>query len=652
MKAYITNLLLWGSLLAIFAQSNTAISNESSAKLPAEAFYHLPAIQNPQLSPDGTHVLAIKNDGSFSSVMVLNLATGERFYPTKTDNVEFTFNWVRWAGNDRILLSLAFAQTSRGTEQARQNTRLLSMDAKRESKMVAMVKPKDGDKYLGASQDTIVGAVGADPDNILMTILSGDYSGLPSVFKVELQTGKRKLVKKGDVDVYWWVADIDGNVRAGRGTDGPTEKVVIKVLDPRKNEWVNAWTYTQVDEKPIVPLGFGNNPNELFVQADYNGRRAIYTADLMRDGYPLTLVLGDEKNDISGELIYLPTRKEVVGIRYVSAGETHSLFWSPELKKLQSTLDKALPGKRNSVVSVSDDLRKYIVFTSDATNPGSYLYGNRDTKEILPIEDTYSELNETNLVKKEYLSFKSRDGIELSGYLSRAKSNVSVPAPLIVLPPEIYLKRFNEQFDSLSAFLVNRGYSVYQPNISDSRSLNGLLSLNSLGNLGLQLHYDIEDAAQYLIKSKIASPEKMCIAGKEYGGFAALMAAVTSPTLFKCAISYAGISHIGKTLGSRTYFGNKETMRKIMGSEEQQLQNAAPVLQADNIKIPVLLIHGSDDTDVRVQQSQMMADELKRLNKTYEYIELDGGSHDLTYQPYRKKVYEAIEIFLQKYLPL
>jgi hypothetical protein len=201
MNAYITNLLLWGSLLAVLVQPHTALSDTLPTKLPAEAFYHLPAIQNPQLSPDGTHVLAIKNNGNFSSVMVLNLATGERFYPTKTDNVEFTFNWVRWAGNDRILLSLAFAQTTRGTEQAHINTRLLSMDAKRESKMVAMVRPKDGDKYLGFFQDTIVGAVGADPDHILMSIPNGDASGLLSVFKVELQTGKRKLVKKGDVDV-------------------------------------------------------------------------------------------------------------------------------------------------------------------------------------------------------------------------------------------------------------------------------------------------------------------------------------------------------------------------------------------------------------------------------------------------------------------
>ena len=208
------------------------------------------------------------------------------------------------------------------------------------------------------------------------------------------------------------------------------------------------------------------------------------------------------------------------------------------------------------------------------------------------------------------------------------------------------------QFDALSAFLVSRGYSVYQPNISDLHTLNGTLVLSGIGRLGLQLHYDIEDAAQYLVQNKIATADSMCIAGKEYGGFAALMASVTSPSLFKCAISYAGISHIGKTLGSRTYFGNKETMHKIMGTEEQQLQNAAPVLQAEKINIPILLIHGSDDTSVRVQQSQMMADELKRLSKTYEYIELDGGSHDLDYLPHRKQVYEAIEAFLQKYLPI
>jgi dipeptidyl aminopeptidase/acylaminoacyl peptidase len=641
------------ALTCFIFHASSLQASEPVNQLPAEAFYHLPVLQNLMLSPDGAHLLALKNVGGFTSVMVKNLATGEVFYPTKTDNIEFQFRWVRWAGNDRILLSLGFVDAEHRYGQAFLKTRLLSMDAKHDSKMVAMVQPKSGEKLFSFNQDTIVGVVGTDPGSILMSIPEQDHGQLTAVYKVQLASGKRHIVKKGDIDTSSWFADLNGNVRAGVGMDRPTEKMIIKVLDPRKNEWVVAWTYAQIDEKPIYLLGFGHNPNELYVLADYNGRRAVYKADLMQDGYPLTLVQSEDKYDLYGDLIYLPTRKDVVGITYKSAGETHNLFWNPELKKLQESLIRALPGARSSIVSVSDDLRKYIVFTSDATNPGSFLYGNRDTKELLPLADTYPELNSDNLIKKEYMAFKSRDGIELSGYLSRAKVKqvAAVPAPLIIMPPSIVKRNFNAQFDALSAYLVNLGYSVYQPNISEARAPNNYLSINSMGSLGLLLQNDIEDATKHLINNNIAAPEKMCIVGQEYGGFAAIMASVVTPKLFKCSVSLGGVSNISKMLGNHVYFMHKDTIGKIMGSPEQQLLNATPLAQVEKIKIPILLIHGSDDVDVRVQQSQLMAEELKRLNKTYEYIELKNGTSDLNYLPHRKQAFEAIGSFIQKYLP-
>lgn len=643
------------TLLGLFFIPLVAISSVSAAPaspLAAEVFYHLPAIQQPLLSPDGTHLLAFKNAGGYTSVMVVNLATGVTFYPTKTDNVEFRFDSVRWANNDRILLRIIYAKHIEGLDASHQNARLLSMDAKKPSEMVAVVQFKEGEKSSLLRRDAIVGVPGADNDHILMAIGDTDRQGRPSVQKVDIRSGKRKMLKIPDVDVSTWYADLNGNVRAGYGIDGPSEKIVIKILDPRKNEWVIAWSYKQLEEKGYIPVGFGGNPNELYLFADYNGRRALYKADLMQDGYPLTLVLHDDKYDLAGELIYLPTRKDAVGLKYYSGGEAHNLFWNDELKKLQAGLIRALPNARSSVVSVSDDLRKYIVFTSDDTNPGSYLYGNRDTKELLPIADTYPELNGDVLVKKELLSFKARDGVALSGYLSRSKNAKKTPAPLVVLVPTLSDRNFNSQFDALSALLVNRGYSVYQPNINESRSRNAYISIYSIGSIGLLLQHDIEDAAKYLLENKITSAEGMCIAGKEYGGFTALMASVNTPTLFKCAISHAGISNISKVLGSYTYWGNKDTMRENMGSDQDQLINATPVKDVEKIKAPILLIHASDDSYVRVQQSQMMAEELKRLNKTYEYIELEGGSHELEYLPHRKKVFEAVAAFLQKYLPV
>src|SRR5690606_35240530 len=93
-------------------------------------------------------------------------------------------------------------------------------------------------------------------------------------------------------------------------------------------------------------------------------------------------------------------------------------------------------------------------------------------------------------------------------------------------------------------------------------------------------------------------------------------------------------------------------IKEQLGNDKAQLKKTSPVRMAEQIKIPVLLIHGDDDSIVPVSQSRIMAQALKKHNKNYEYIELEGGSHNLDYLPHRKQTFEAMEKFLNKYLPI
>jgi dipeptidyl aminopeptidase/acylaminoacyl peptidase len=70
------------------------------------------------------------------------------------------------------------------------------------------------------------------------------------------------------------------------------------------------------------------------------------------------------------------------------------------------------------------------------------------------------------------------------------------------------------------------------------------------------------------------------------------------------------------------------------------------------IKAPVLLLHGTEDRSVAVKQSRLMAEELADENKVFRYVEIEDGSHYLDYLPHRKQTFEAIDAFLNKYLPL
>jgi dipeptidyl aminopeptidase/acylaminoacyl peptidase len=642
-----------GALLSItlFSTSpGTYAAKSQHTPLPLEVFYKDALIEDIDLSPDGTHVLALKNVGGDTVVMVLNLATGETFYPAKTDNKEFKFNWVSWANNDRILMSLRFDSRMLNGVKYMQ-TRLLATDAKKPSKMITLVKPDtSGDGYVSQFQDNIISYLPDEPDSVLISV-DREMPLHQTVYKANVYTGRLKKVKQYSTSVRSWFADRQGNVRVGEYYDDKKRQVTYKVLDDKTQKWVVAWQYVVLDEPEINIAGFGSNPNELFIFADHEGRQALFKVNLAKPDFPKELILSDENYDVTGRLIYSTAYKEVVGL-YYNDGSSRSVFWNKDFKAFQAGLDKALPKTRNYIGSMSDDARKYILFTANNTNPGSYLFGDRDEKTLSPFATMYPDLTEDILVEKEARTYKARDGLELEGFLSLPKTFANKPHATIILPHGGPMSEDGKNFDMFSTFMANRGYVVFQPNFRGSSGYGHDFMMQAVAGMGLEMQDDLEDAVTYLVKEKITDPKKVCIVGASYGGYAALMGAAKTPDLFQCAISFAGISDLIKLRNSHRYFTNKNTVRKQIGENNKQLKETSPVRMAERVKAPILLIHGKDDVTVSVDQSRAMASALKSEGKTYEYIELENGTHNLDYLPDRKQTFEAMDRFLKQYLPL
>ncbi|MDF3014711.1 MAG: phospholipase [Cellvibrio sp.] len=534
-------------LLALICPIQSLGAAEATAKhtpLPLETFYKDASIEDIEISPDGTHLLALKNVDGNTVVMVLDLATGKTFYPTKTDNKQFKFNWVTWANDDRLLMSLRFDSRMLNGVKYMQ-TRLLATDAKKPGKMITLVKPdEDADGWVSQYQDNVISFLPDDPQHILLSV-DREMPMHQTVYKANVYTGKLTRVKKHSNSVRSWYADRAGNVRIGEHYDDKKRKVTYKILDTATQKWVVAWEYVVLDEPDIGIAGFGNNPNELFIFADHEGRQALFKADLSKPGYPKELVLSDPNYDVTGRLIYSSALKEVVGL-YYNDGTSKSVFWNKEYKAFQAGLDKALPDTRNYISSMSDNARKYLVFTTNNIKPGTYLFGDRDDKSLVPIADTYPDLTEEVLVEKESRTYKARDGLELEGFLSLPKTFANKPTATIILPHGGPMSEDGKSFDMFSTFMANRGYVVFQPNFRGSSGYGHDFMMQAVGGYGLEMQDDLEDAVKYLIDEKIADPNKVCIVGASYGGYAALMGATKTPDLFQCAISFAGMSDLVK----------------------------------------------------------------------------------------------------------
>ncbi len=645
---------LWRLLLAAMALPLIAAESTEHVPQPLKHFYRDYLVSNLSLSPNGKQLLGLKTIDGMTAVMVIDLEKGKAIFPSKTDNKEFKFNWVRWANNNRILMSLRFTSKRDLFSNTRfDETRLLAMDAKENAPLTNLVRPsskQNNANWISQFQDNIIGTLPGDQDHVLVSV-DREVVGLQSVYKVNVNNGDMELIQANRGDVRSWMADRQGVVRVGVGYDDRTRKTTIRVLPPNQEDWIRSWQYTVFDEPSIDPIGFGNDANELYLLADHQGRQALFKVDLSKPDLPRQLIHSDDEFDVEGHLIYSPAHQQVVGLYYTDSYE-HNVFWHPLFQQLQTTIDERLPDTQNYLVSWSDDLKTIVVHSHSATIPGRYYLIKADAAEITRLADVLPELTEQILVAKQRKVFKARDGLELDGYLSLPKNFRGQPIPAILLPHGGPMAEDGAEFDRFSAFLVDRGYAVFQPNFRGSSGRGHEFMMKAVAGYGLAMQDDLDDAAQFLIDSKIADPKKMAIVGASYGGYAALMAAAKTPDRFQCAISFAGLSDLLRFRETLAEYALKNTYRTQFGNDKDQLANTSPARMVDKIKIPILLIHGDKDTSVPVAQSRRMADALKDADKTYRYIELEDGTHHLDYLPHRRQTFEAMAEFLAQYLPV
>lgn len=621
--------------------------------VPVSAFSRLPAVENIDLSPNGSKIVYIQNVITPKKITLLrsfDFATGEAKYLFSADNEKTKINWVNWANEDVLIVSAI-------TEVKEQSlvyyaTRMYSIDLSKdkvELKRVLRQKANvrlGSDSFISQFQDSVIDYLPDDPEHILVEV-DFDVQLQPSVFKVNVRTGKRKRIERGKLLIRSWYTDQQSVLRAGKAINYDSGLVTYYIRENEDAKFEKLFTFKRFEDQPIHIKGFGLDPNILYYTKYEGNTQALFKMNLATK--ESELILGYENYDVSGSLIYSNITREAIGI-YDPHSPFGKYFFDDKDYLFHKAIKKAFPDTSNFIVDMSYDERQYVVHIESATAPGMYLLGNRDKNKVDYLFSEYPELDDVAFNEHEKIVYKARDGIEIEAYLSLPKKG-EAPYPTIIHPHGGPGARDYDGFDPWVAYMNSRGYAVMRPNFRGSTGYGWEFAQAQMGRWGLEMQDDITDAALYLVEQNIADKDKMCIFGASYGGYAAAMATVKTPELFKCAVSFAGVSDLRSLArNTRKFVGGKLASKNQLGDDRKDMNARSPMRNVDKIKTPILLIHGDNDVSVPVKQSRQFADRLEDADKVFKYVELEKGDHYLSIQKNRDIFFEELDTFLQTYL--
>ena len=450
------------------------------------------------------------------------------------------------------------------------------------------------------------------------------------------------LVLSGvDGDILDWLTDGDGTLRVVRTLREEEKRRAQHVATWYRRDARAAWAI--VDERSVVDADFvpvlvGPAGTPMIVQA-YNGgdRLAMWSFDCERKAF-LDVAARHPTEDI--------VRVEAgagVGIfqRVVTDGlKPQTVWFDAQMAALQQAIDVALPDHVNVLDSRGGGV--VLVRSYSDVDPGRFFALDEKTMQLRGVATVRPGVDPHRMQPMRTLTYPSFDGLRVPAYLT-LPGQPNKPAPLVVLihgGPQAR-DRWEWQWDVQE--LAAHGYAVFQPQFRGSTGFGRTFEEAGYGQWGLAMQDDITAGVRWLIDQKIADPDRICIAGASYGGYAALWGLEKTPELYRCGISTSGVSDLEAEMLEESDISSSaaalEVWRRRVGDPERMkaaFDAVSPLKHADRVKAPVLIVHGARDQRVPVSQGRRMVDALRQQHKDVEWVEFDDEGHSLGFTENRR----------------
>ena len=656
--AFVSLILLCGA---------TAQADPPPAFDAAAAFGARPTVEDLRMSPDGKSVAYLgPTTGQGSAVYTLSLdADAKPRIALSANGAPDRITDCNWVSNDRLVCTIYAVARESAQLTLRYVNRLMAIDANGANPRLLAKRTNSHTQGIMLGDGTIIdwlpdqdGAVLMSrvtlPDAHIGSNIGSDKIGI-GVDWIDTRTLADKSIEEPSRMARLYMSDGRGTVRImalgtreGLGYDTGVENFLYRKKSSRKWEPLGSYDFTH--EEGFRPVAVDSDLDVAYGLKKKNGRLALYTVAL--DGsLQETLVYARDDVDVD-HVVRIGRRQRVVGASYVTDHRfTH--FIDPAIEKIVGALSRALPGHPPlRIVDSSVDETKLLVVAGSDNDAGVYYLFDRQTHALRTFLVERSELEGVKLATVKPITYPAADGTQIPGYLTLPPGAESAKGlPAIVLPHGGPSARDEWGFDWFAQFYAARGFAVLQPNFRGSAGYGeAWFQENGFRSWRIAIG-DVLDAGRWLVAQGIADPAKVAVVGWSYGGYAALQSAVTDQSVFKAVVAVAPVTDLAELREAHRRWSSFRLAADFIG-EGPHVDEGSPARNAAKIKVPVLLFHGTDDTNVDYAQSQLMDKALAAAGARHELVTFEHLDHHLEDSAARAKMLRRSDEFLRQALGL
>ena len=622
----IVALMSFSSMVAQSQNSNTNNPARSHTQDVAAAVARMARVGSavaPSFSPDGKWVSFISNMSGSPQVWVVPAEGG---YPRMVTNGDDPVTQAQWApAGDWIAISIA--------PGGGLNTQVYVLKPDGTGTKLLTQGGKDNNGFDGWTDDG---------KQIAIDSSRNDPASRDS-FMVDVASGETRQVAKNP-----GVGSIDGISRDGK-------RALLSRLRNR-------------GDNNLYLLDLATGKDSLITKHD---GVAQFSGELARDGSAAYVASNKDRDLMAlgrikfaadgtpGDIEILAERPdgELDTVRVNEQGTMAALVWNiqgrDELAFYDTVHNKQiagpkLPGELAGGLRFSKDGSKLAMNISGAAQPTDIWIMDVKTQQFRQLTfSPHPGVDLAALVRPELVTFKSFDGLQLSGWLYRPNGQAGPGAYVLSFhggPEGQERAPFRSDYQALLA----QGIGVFAPNVRGSSGFGKKFVNLDNGELRVNGVKDIKSCVDYLVSNHLADPKRIGITGGSYGGYMTMAGLTEFPDMFAAGVDLFGIVNF------MTFFQHTQPWMAAISTVEYgdpatqkaMLDRLSPIYKLDRIKAATMVQHGANDTNVPVIEAEQIVKTLKDRGVPVEYILFPDEGHGWRKVPNRiRSTVEMVRFF-------